>query len=112
MQIKPITNSKQWLDTIYRGARAKRKDGQQVAERLVFLFLRTQYSHNWLQTVQTRGRKNKGNRLYVMAADYFYSLNGPDRVKLVEDCFEVNWSSRRLRAVYQSMLDDEDSIRY
>ncbi|WGI18572.1 hypothetical protein [Latilactobacillus sakei] len=112
MQIKPITNSEQWLNTIYRGARAKRSDEQEAAGRLVYLLLRTQYSHNWLYALQTRGRKNKGNRLYKMAADYFYSLTGPERLELVNERFEVNWSSRSLKTIYQSMIRDEDLIKY
>ncbi|ANY13516.1 hypothetical protein BCY75_05760 [Latilactobacillus curvatus] len=112
MQIKRITNSKQWLDAIYRGARAKRMDEQQLSKSFVLLLLRTQYMHTWLYYLPIRGRKNKGNRLHKLAADYFYSLSGPDRIKLVNDCFEINWGSRSLKTIYQSMLTDDDLIKY
>ncbi|WP_076645611.1 hypothetical protein [Latilactobacillus sakei] len=112
MQIKPITNGEEWMNAICRSARASHADEKQSAEMFVMLLLRTQYMHTWLYYMPTRGRKNKGNRLYKMAANYFYSLNGIDRIKLVNDCFEINWGSRSLKTIYQSMLDDDDLISY
>ena len=112
MQIKPITNGEEWMNAIYRSARASHVDEKQSAEMFVMLLLRTQFMHTWLYFIQTRGRKNKGERLHKMAADYFYSLSGPDRIKLVNDCFEINWGSRSLKTIYQAILIDEDLIKY
>lgn len=112
MQIKPINNSEEWINAIYRSARASHVDEKQSAEMFVMLLLKTQYIHTWLYFVSTRGRKNKGNRLHKLAANYFYSLSGPDRIKLVDKHFEVNWSSRSLKTIYQSMFNDEDLIKY
>ncbi len=47
-----------------------------------------------------------------MRNDYFYSLTGPERLELVNERFEVNWSSRSLKTIYQSMVRDEDLIKY
>lgn len=110
MQLKPIKNSDQWISTIFRGARAKYTDEQRSAERFIFLLIRTQYSHNWLTCLPVKGRKNKGNRLYKAAGTYFYSLNGPDRLALIDKYFDVNWEHPKMKSYHKAMMMNDADL--
>jgi hypothetical protein len=96
MKIRPVTNNEDWFAYMLRAAKANRKNPDIALPATVKLLLQTPYSHMWINTISSKGRKRKGNRLLKIATQYFYSLSIPQRIQLVDEYFNVNWEAFKL----------------